>query len=235
MFRFAVKPQTKLSILQDGVKLYAATLNKVWYLALILTIFSAIPEVFQALKGNGGIPPVFTLSQGIYFFIMMFISAFFIGVIMHRMYVLATQPKISLKTSFILAKEKWLTVYGAMLIAALIVIAGVVAFVVPGIFLSVLLSFYLPLILLDNATVIDAIKRSYHLVWGWWWRTFFVMVVPYFTILVFIIAAVLMVGQDNYLGQALSKIVVMTMLTPFLIAVILVLYNDMKLRRGINK
>jgi hypothetical protein len=50
---------------------------------------------------------------------------------------------------------------------------------VMDIFIFILLMFYLPLILTENKHIFEALGKSAGLVWGHWWRTFSIQIVPW--------------------------------------------------------
>jgi len=58
------------------------------------------------------------------------------------------------------------------LIATFMIMAGFIAFIIPGIFLMVVLSLAIPAMFFEKKGVFDAIGRSFKLIKGKWWSTF---------------------------------------------------------------
>ncbi len=52
---------------------------------------------------------------------------------------------------------------------------GTIAFILPGIFVFILLSMAQPLVLLEDKGIIESLKGSCKLIWGKWWNTFAIM------------------------------------------------------------
>ena len=65
----------------------------------------------------------------------------------------------------------------AVLLYTLAVFAGTIALIVPGIFLAVRLYFAAQAAVVDDARGADALRRSWRLVEGAWWRTFGILIV----------------------------------------------------------
>jgi hypothetical protein len=112
--------------------------------------------------------------------------------------------------------------------------------IIPGLIFMQSLMFYLPAIAIDDRGAVESLGYSHRLVWGHWWRTAaiwgFGLLIS--TLAVYLAAALGLVAAMlpldlrgisvvEFVAQALVTIVV----TPFLIALCLELYRDLKLRR----
>jgi len=125
-------------------------------------------------------------------------------------------------------------------------IIGGILFLICAVFLHVAFLFYIPLILFDRAGPLDVIGKSISFVWGHWWRTFAVALAT------FLLAAIIFAPfyilllhhfmpyfhDPNFTAPymfniwwAVLNIVVSLLLVPWLSSVVLVLYNDLKLRK----
>lgn len=60
----------------------------------------------------------------------------------------------------------------AIVVAGLAVAAGLVLFIIPGVWLAISLSMITPVIALERAGPVEAMRRSFSLVRGRWWQTF---------------------------------------------------------------
>ena len=127
-------------------------------------------------------------------------------------------------------------------LALIIMIAGSIPPMILS--LSLLLGSYL--IVIDDAGIIESLKRSHNLVWGNWWRT-----ALYLTIMIVIMIAVmlavqlsfgLLIGLISHFGrenggmsimivlQVVNQLVAMVFM-PVMVALIIPYYHDLKLRK----
>jgi len=227
MFKFADKPQTIFEVLTDSLTIYKQTFLRVWYWAVIIPLLSSLPLFLGLSVEKTG----FTISQFVLMFAIMLIAAFFMTVLLHRIYCLATIENPNISETINLAKNKWPTVFLAMFITTVLSFIGFMFFIVPGIFLSIMFMFYLPLILFDNTGVVDSIKGSFKLVWGSWWFTFAVIFLP--TLIFVLVTSIisLIFGKNVAYWSAIVDIVLVTVFTPFIQSIILVQFNNLKLRQ----
>lgn len=74
----------------------------------------------------------------------------------------------------ILAKswKQLLRAVGTSIVTSLIVIAGFVLFVFPGVVLSILLAFPIAVLVVENETVLGSIKKSFHITKNFFWTIF---------------------------------------------------------------
>jgi hypothetical protein len=133
-----------------------------------------------------------------------------------------------------------LALIGAYLLTVLILIPGFIALIIPAIFLAVKLSVTFPAVIVERAGPPTAIRRSFNLTRGNWWRVFAVVVV------VFLIAAVINFALTGVLIPALladdvSEVTVAVLDTilsiitfaityPLWASVLTVLYYDLRVR-----
>ena len=117
---------------------------------------------------------------------------------------------------------------------------GTVFLVVPGVIFSLSLLFYLYYIVVEDHSTISALKASHKIVWGDWWRTLMVFMVPGFLLLIVYMLigmlAVYMGEFDTANTAPLSVVDVFTNLTsafiaPYFYALGYVQYRDLKLRK----
>jgi hypothetical protein len=111
--------------------------------------------------------------------------------------------------------------------------------IVPGLILMQSLMFYLPAIALDDKSAVDSLSYSHRLVWGFWWRTATIWSVGLLiTILVVaawsgIVDAILPVDLSmGSIIETVAQALLTVVITPFMIALWLELYRDLKLRKA---
>jgi Membrane domain of glycerophosphoryl diester phosphodiesterase len=121
------------------------------------------------------------------------------------------------------------------------VVLGTAFFIAPGIWLYVAWAFAMPVLLVEGLRGRNALRRSFELVKGRWWRTFGVIAVGF--ILAGIISTVvqgafligIVVGADNdvlvLVLTTIAGIVGLAVSTPFQAALLTVLYFDLRVRK----
>lgn len=119
-------------------------------------------------------------------------------------------------------------------LVSVLVAVGMLVFVVPGVWLFVLLALAAPALILERTTVADALARSRALVRGNWWRIFGVLLI----VMLIAIGVQLMVssvfellapnaGTDDLLSvPLLAQIVAGTLTAPFAAVVTALVYVD---------
>jgi hypothetical protein len=122
------------------------------------------------------------------------------------------------------------------------ILAGFVAFIVPGIYLSIAWAVAYPVMLVEGAGGFAALRRSYQLTRGRWWATLGRLVVAYILVSVistvasalFIVPAGLLV-DDTSTGALIlehaASFVVSLLTTPFVAAVTTLVYFDLRVRK----
>jgi hypothetical protein len=122
----------------------------------------------------------------------------------------------------------------------LTVVIGLIAFIVPGIWLGVGVSIAAPVLMLEGKTWFDAMTRSIRLVQGRWWATFGRLIVAYVIVGIWsgIIDAI-----GGAIGKGLSSVtlfeivlgvtnaVAFIIILPFSSAVINLMYLDLRVRK----
>lgn len=141
----------------------------------------------------------------------------------------------------------WLLV-GLGLLVSVITVVGFFLFVIPGIYLAVVLSLATPVFILEKTQVRAALRRSNELVRGAWWRTFGIVVLAYlvgvivsglvqlpFTIFAASSSSFLTPSSDVSTGSeillAIGRIIGDTLTTPIVAGTIALMYVDRRMRR----
>jgi hypothetical protein len=238
MFEFSTRKLNIPEIWKASFKLYKQTLSKVWYLAffMILILLGCFNIAIKTYIPNQALEhvqkPTFHFSPiaAICYIIAIIIGLFLISVILHRMYNLVTDPKYSLQKSLYFVLSKYLIIFSCVLVVYIATVGGFLLFIIPGIFIGILLMFSLLAVLFEDAGWLSAIKRSCELVWGNWWRTFAVIIFPALILIVIQNAIALVIGVRYIWINILVVSLVMSGLKPYFDAILLVQFNDLKLR-----
>lgn len=132
-----------------------------------------------------------------------------------------------------------------VLLASLIVTIGVafglLALIIPGIWLAVSWSVASPAVVLEGASPAQAVKRSFGLVRGSWWYAFGTVALAALTAIAIVIAVAIpvtlaMQAVESQAGRvalfAVTETIVMAVLLPFGAAVVTILYLQLRARHG---
>ena len=125
----------------------------------------------------------------------------------------------------------------AILLAAAGILLGLLALIVPGLYLAVRWFFVPQTVVLDGARGAGALTRSGELVQGFWWRTLGIVAVAN---LVAAVPGLLLVGPLNALAdstdrawpQLLGETAAQIVTTPFVALISTLLYFDLRARRA---
>jgi hypothetical protein len=244
MYAIATQPRNAGAILEAAVALCRAAFPSQLILAGTATALAYLPLL--ALTYSGAATDVFMLLN-----LIMSMRALLAGLVLAlacaalyaamltRMEAVALGKQMSLAEAMASAVRHLPQVLIASALFLLIVTLGSIV-VIPGIIFFQSMMFYLPAIMLDDKDATSSLAYSHTLVWGLWWRTAAVWGAGLLisTVLVYIGAAAGLVvsvlpidlsalALIEILAQALMTLVI----TPFLIALWLELYRDLKLRK----
>jgi len=131
---------------------------------------------------------------------------------------------------------------GATLWLGIVLVAGIVAgffaFILPGIWLAVTWSVAYPAMIVEGTGGLPALGRSTKLVQGRWWATCgrFVVAVVLVTVASAVVGSVLLAPFSDtstaaLVVEAISNLVVSLFATPFLAAVAMLVYFDLRVRK----
>ncbi len=183
--------------------------------------------------------------------------------LLYKIYNMGIEGDSSNQKSFLIAKNKFLPILGGyvinwLILLAVIIIAGLLfgliffllslvsggytgalytiifIMLIVGAFLITLMFFFNLFILFENNKIIQSIKASIKLVWGHWWRTFGILLVP--IIIIFLITQIFnllmsLVMPRIGIAANISNLCVLTLLYPWFNSVILVQFNDLRFRQ----
>lgn len=230
MFKFKTKPQSITEIAVSGFTLYWKSLRKVWFWSFLLAIITSIPDwvMSHLIEQRYSVPVL--LTADLFFILMIPLGTFCIAVILYHLYLTGsqTQKKFSEITSLIKERLLWMSL--AVLLVMMATWLGVFLFIIPGIFIAVMLIFVLPLMLLDDLSLVDAFKTSWNLVRGNWWHTFGALIIP---LILFYIAVPSIYSGNPSLTHLILDLIRMVLVTPLFFAYILTLFYDSKLRHHV--
>ena len=128
---------------------------------------------------------------------------------------------------------------GLYIMLVLVLMIGFILLIIPGLILMISLSVCFYCFILEGTGPIDSLKRSHELIWGNWMRTMVVLSVGGIVVIVLLMALGFIGGfvgalagaedfvwMGNLINAALSPLV-----QPYFVALALVVYRDVKLRK----
>lgn len=272
LITLATTPQSNTRLFMRGLKLYIASFKHVIGLALLFSMIIFIPECVAITRGVSllELPQSFYLYN--LFFIFVEVAALFVFIaLLWRMRCIVTNQHESILDDFKVASTKILLILGVGLIYLLILglvmfflvmlpavsflrdpsIASInVALVFSFLFFCIIVYFSytfifsLPLILTENKGIIAALKKSFFLVWGNWWRVALLLIIPtlgYF-ILLFVIQSVFTISLSMLYVQPYDfkallilamNIMLIALFVPLEGALLLLQLRDLELRKQV--
>jgi len=246
MYERPTEPQSIGGVLDSGFKLFRASFSQVVGLAIVAGFMSQLPSVMVTLMmGEGGAPDSSSLLSVmlISLLIVMLVSMVFFAAIVSRMHGAHAGREVSMGDAFNMGFSCMLPLLGCMLLYGLAIGVGSILLLIPGIILSLSLMFGPYILIIERGGVLESLKRSHNLVWGYWWRTsgiiliaFFIVMVAYVLIGIVAAAAIIMepesVTSPGYtLVEALVAALLSGLITPLFYAMTLAAYYDLRLRR----
>lgn len=254
MFALANRPQSIGRTLDSAFKLFFAGFGKVIVLALVAAFIANLPSI--ALSTRTGAADAEALAALGWKFLGLFLVTMILATalntaILRRLVVLSDRGKAddSMGQSIAIGFKCLVPVLVGLILYGLAVGAGLILLIVPGLFLLVSLYLFWPAIVLEGKGPIDALKRSYNLVRGNWWRTFTVVSIPVFLLIAFYLGTMFVIGivlgvttggdpttltstvERTALIVHLLEVPVNAVSLALLYAVLVVLYHDLKLRK----
>jgi len=235
MFTFAATQSPIKKLWRDGLAFYAASFAKMWYLILVLAVISVVMQYCSSLipiDNLSKVKIVFNLPVVLWIItviISLLVQIYCVAVIYHRLYNLGNNRLISLNVSLQKIQKRYSSVLVLSLLVMIVVLLGIVALVIPGIFLAIALMFSLPSLICDEMTVKQAITASFKLSWGNWWRSFAVMIPS--LILIALVSSIMSCFNLNSLRMQLLDTLLFTLISSLWYPFILVQFNDLRLRK----
>lgn len=152
-------------VLKDGYKILSKN-KAIFFPALILSLVGSLRRsilLFYPL----------TILYGVSISIIeILMTVFFTGVIIRMAYETKIRRKTSFSKTLDFVAKKYLTLLIAGIINFCIVVAGLIAFILPGIYLGIRLFFYDFSILIDNQKAVSSLKKSWKITRKNFWSLF---------------------------------------------------------------
>jgi len=245
-------------VLDNGFKLFVASLKPVLLLIIVTAIINIIMQyaMFQIMAPAQQYTTQEEMAQymagvmpqlvGVSIFIWL-VSIILYNAILSRVGEVAKGSDGELYDALIVGIRKTFPVFIAAILYSLAISVGFVLLVIPGLILMVTLLFFQILIVVDDEGIIASLKKSHTLVWGNYWRTSAVILVPFFIIYALIMVVAFAAGffgafntPDMVDGQMHMTFGVFdvfmaaasVLMVPLLDSIFIAHVNDLKLRKS---
>ncbi len=237
------RPVSAGEVLDAGFRLFKVSLVRCLPLSLAAVVMGQLPTVLAMARGRR---PSVSLDMGTGEWLLVLVAGLanvlLWGAILLRQRAIAYGQPSTLAGDLGLALSRLLPSLATAIVVGLLIVAGLVLLVVPGLYLAVALLFAYPAMLLDGQTVSGSIRTSLRLVRGHWWRTSLILTVALFAVIVFYavgtVVGLLIVqltgGGDVgtvFLVTSVISALIGALFTPFMVALSLAQFDDLKLRR----
>lgn len=229
-------------VLDNGFKLLKASFGKVVGISILANLTSQLPGAAMMTSLDVDGTPQGGMGVLIVVLIAMLFSIIFYGAIVGRMHAVHANRELTVGESMALGLSCMLPLVGLFLLYGLAVTAGSILLLIPGVILAVSLMFAPYIVVIDRAGILDSLKQSHKLVWGYWWRTTAIVSVAGIIVMVCYVLVGLVVGiavavNPNAIGAgtSVSEIALTGLLggvvTPIFYALSLSVFYDLRLRR----
>ncbi len=244
MVALANEPQSIGKVLDSGFKLFVKAFTGVLPLSLAAAAVLAVPNVANVLM-NGpetAESPVPGSTVVVLFLVALPIYLILIAAVVYRLGAVAEVHEASAGQALARGARCVLSLIGAAILYLLAMAGGMILLIVPGIILSLSLSFGFFAIVLDGDSALGALKRSHRLVWGNWWRTLAVVSVPVVIVMILYLGLGIFFGASIVMsgGRPSSDVLITTNLVeaaiggitaPLIYSIMIAQYYDLKLRK----
>ena len=260
MYAKPTSPQSIAQVLDGSLRLTAAAFPKVWIYAVLLALGSSLPGIYelyagidalaQARAGNvdrtwAGLQ-VLGIVLTVFFFAAIYLRAAAVAEgradesTLVRALVRLPLLLVMVILYAILLGLPVFVVIG--LFSGIAIVAGIALAVVAVCFLLVIFNPSAAVFLLERQGPVASLSSAARMVWGHWWRTALVLLVAgilmfvLYLILAFVFGVLVGLGgfeddTSTLVTIVVAAIAVSAVIYPFTVAVSLVIYWDLKLRR----
>lgn len=257
-YQALTEPSSIGRVLDSGFRLFVASLKPVLLLLVVTAVINIIMQyaMFKTMLPLQQFATEEEIAQHMVAMmpqilgtsvIMWLVSIILYNAILSRVGAVAYGGNGDLYDALMTGIRKAIPVFVAAVLYMLAISVGFVLLVIPGLILMVTLLFFQVLIVVDDEGIIASLKRSHKLVWGNYWRTTAVILVPFFIVyaLIMVVAIIAgffgaftapeaMHGQMHMTFGLVDVIIaaVSVLMVPLLDAVFIAQVNDLKLRKS---
>ncbi len=244
MATLASEPQSIGRVLDRGFRLFIKAFAAVLPLSLAAAAVLAVPNITHAFmdstgQAEGALPGATVL---ILFLVALPVYMILIAAVVYRLAAIAELHEASAGQALARGVRLVLSLIAAAILYFLAMAGGLILLVIPGIILSLSLSFGFFAVVLDGDSALSGLKRSHRLVWGNWWRTLAVVSVPVVIVMILYLGLGIAFGASLVIsdGKPSSDLMITANLieaaiggitAPLIYSIMIAQYHDLKLRK----
>lgn len=159
------------------------------------------------------------------------------AICIHALRSIAAGARPGAGEAFVYGFEAFTPLFFAVLIAAVGIAAGLLLFILPGVYLAVRWFFVPQAVVIDGARGVDALRESGNVVSGFWWRTFgLVVMINLAAALPALLITAPFTGiaanTDDAIWSLVGTICAESVTAPFVALFSTLLYYDLRARRA---
>lgn len=225
------------TLLRASVQLYTTHFKPILLSYVLPTLpFLALQNAVDVAKTDEGVRVLVALCAAV-------VSFFATGAITITISDICLGNVPGAKRSYgrIFRERLWLSLLGTNILSAVVILAGMVLFIAPGLAAIVMLVFVSQVVVLERVAGMKALKRSAHLVKGSFWRTAGTLLLLFVVLLGATFATSLVVGIGiallsvlgegmEYVGAIVLGAIVQGVLYPFVFSATVLMYYDHRAR-----
>jgi hypothetical protein len=244
MVALAKEPQSIGRVLDSGFKLFIKAFTGVLPLSLAAAAVLAVPNIANVVMGGPEQvqSPVPGSTVLVLFVVALPIYMILIAAVVYRLGAVAEMHEASAGQALARGVRCVLSLIGAAILYILAMVGGLILLIIPGIILSLSLSFAVFAIVLDSESALGGLKRSHRLVWGNWWRTLAVVSVPVVIVMILYLGLGIAFGatllmsdgrpaSDLLITANLIEAAIAGITAPLIYSIMIAQYHDLKLRK----
>jgi hypothetical protein len=226
-----------IKILDDGFQLYKRSFPYILPLVLIDAILAVLINILIPLNAETPEALLNIIKENApYFMLYMLIMFILYSTIFYRISAIHNKSDINNLTALQEGLKKVLVIILASVIYFSLIFIGFMV-IIPGLILLVSLALFTPLIIVENASVFEALKRSHQMIWKNWWAAASVLSISLFIVMSASMLAsgiIQIVFSSSLTPEELMQLMQFASLTadkivsPFFYAVLLLLYYELK-------
>lgn len=238
-----LRPQSIGEVLDTAFQIFALSLLKTLPYGILTILAGQLGNIYNLATGHALGPwPHDAPSALVYVMSLILVPMLWTAMIL-RQRAIAQAESISMRAELARALGTIPALLPLAIFMTLAVAVGIVALVLPGIYLLVALSMAVPALILEKKGPIDAMRFSVQLTRDRWWRTLAIFLVTGVIVIVFYILAVVLVaiavqfarGADVALVTATATVLIIAVgafSSPFAAATALAVFGELQVRHA---
>ena len=140
-----------------------------------------------------------------------------------------TRNQVTVSQAFNQANRRFLQLFGVYIMYLLLVSAGCIALIIPGLYVSYRLIFSLYATVIDNSSALDSLSSSWELTKGRWWLVFRASFLIIFVVSVPIVLMILLISSTaNLLASKLAGNLLGFLAGPLINVYLVLLYQRLR-------